>query len=124
MGSQRFQSLDPILGVGVCTAAASSLCIFLEKSPVKPSVPIYFLLVVVIVAFRFGALAGMLGTLAAAAIFALFLFEPLRSLAVHNVNERNNLICLMLFGVAVSELCGHPPPPGGQTTAPKDSVVR
>jgi len=116
MGSQRFHALDPIYGMGLCTAAASALCLFLEKSSVKPSVPIYFLVVVVLVAFRFGALAGMLGTMMAAAIFALFLFEPLRSLAVHNVDARNNLICLLLFGVAVSELCGHPPPPSRQST--------
>jgi len=121
MGSQRFQSLDPIYGMGLCIAAASTLCLFLEKSSVKPSVPIYFLVVVVLVAFRFGALAGMLGTIIAAAIFALFLFEPLRSLAVHNADERNNLIYLIVFGVAVSELCGHPPPPGGQSTASKTS---
>ena len=119
MRPQRFHYIGPIFGMGVCTLTASTLCVLLQRSSVKPWVPLYFLAVIVIVAFRFGALAGMLGTAMAAAIFALFLFEPLRSLAVHNVDARNNLICLLLFGVAVSELCGHPPPPGGQSTATK-----
>ncbi|HTC94804.1 MAG TPA: DUF4118 domain-containing protein [Terriglobales bacterium] len=121
MGSQRFQSLDLVLGIGLCTAAASTLCLFLEKSPAKASAPIYFLVIVSLVAFRFGALAGMLGTIMAAAIFALFLFEPLRSLAVHNAHERNNLIYLIVFGVVISELCGHPAPPG-KSTASKTSL--
>ena len=112
------QSLAPLLGVGICAVLASSLCLFLERSSIKASIPIYFLILVTIVALRFGSLAGMLGTVVAAAVFAMFLFEPLGSLAVRNVNERNSLIWLLLFGVALSELCGHAPPDQHSMTRP------
>ena len=78
----RFPFFAPVFGIGICTVTASALCIFLAKSSVKSSIPLYFLIVVTIVALRFGSLAGMLGTVFAAAIFALLLFKPLGSLAL------------------------------------------
>ena len=118
MNFARFRSFAPVFGIGVCTVTAGALCIFLQKSSFKSSIPVYFLILVAIVALRFGSLAGILGTVLAAAIFALFLFEPLGSLAVYNVHERKGLIWLLLFGVALSEICGHAPPTQRRTTRP------
>jgi K+-sensing histidine kinase KdpD len=69
--------------------------------------PFLFLAVVVLVAIRFGTLAGVLGTIAAAIIFAGFLFEPRLSLAVRDTAAKSNLIWMIIGGVAISDLLGH-----------------
>ena len=48
-----------------------------------------------LVAIRFGRLAGMLGTVAAALIFAEFLFEPRLSLIVRDSAEKSNVIGIL-----------------------------
>jgi len=60
----------------LCTAAAACLTPLFHASSFRPFLPLLFLGVIVLVAIRFGRLAGMLGTVAAALIFAEFLFEP------------------------------------------------
>ena len=79
------------VGAALCSAFAAMVCLFFQKSSLQAVLPIYFLVLIVVVADRFGALAGMFGTLFAAAVFAFFLFEPLRSAAVKSQAGRNSL---------------------------------
>jgi K+-sensing histidine kinase KdpD len=66
--------------------------------------PLLFLGVIVFVAIRFGSVAGILGTLAAGLIFAIFLFQPTPSPFVEDPISRNHLVWMLLIGVVVSEL--------------------
>jgi K+-sensing histidine kinase KdpD len=100
--------LNTFLGILSCAAAAGCLITFFRGSSFRPFLPILFLTVIVLVALRFGTLAGILGTMVAGLLFAVFLFEPTRSLEVSNSAERSNLIWMVVGGVAASELLGNP----------------
>ena len=69
--------------------------------------PFLFLAMVIFVAVHFGTLAGVVGTIAAALIFAGFLFEPRMSLAVRDSAAKSNLIWMIIAGIAASDLLGH-----------------
>ena len=101
--------LDPTLGVLSCSVIAVVLSQFLKETSFKAALPICFLVVILLVAMRFGSMAGTLGTIFAAAIFAFYLFEPLHSVEVKSQVGRNNLLWMFLGGLILSELFGHPP---------------
>lgn len=104
--------LNASFGALLCLGIASALSVFLRHSSFKTALPICFLFVILLVAIRFGSLAGALGTIFAEVIFALFLFEPLRSLAVQSQAGRESLLWMFLGGIALSELCGNRPKRG------------
>ena len=97
---------DVLSGTIWCAAAASFLCIVLADSPFKAETPLLFLSVLLVIAARFGAAAGSIGTAMAALIFAEFLFEPIHKLAVNNLEARSDLGWMILGGLAVSALLG------------------
>src|SRR6266568_89955 len=98
-------------GIILCSAAAAALTalMLISRSPVRTFLPLMFLLVILLVALRFGSVAGMLGTVASAIIFAEFLFDPRFSLVVRDSAGRSNLIWMLIAGVALSELFGRRP---------------
>jgi K+-sensing histidine kinase KdpD len=102
--------------VALCIATAGLLALVFRTSPHKGSLPLLFLAIIVLVT-RFGSWPGILGTLGAAAVFALFLFEPVFSLRVSHSAQRGNLVWMALIGIVVSELLGVRPtrliPPKG-----------
>ena len=110
--SRELGLLASSFGVLLCLIVAALLCVFFERFSFKEMLPIWFLLIITCIAIRFGFLAGVLGTVLAALIFAEFLFEPLSSIAVQSQAARNNLIWMLLGGVAMSELFGNPPKVG------------
>jgi K+-sensing histidine kinase KdpD len=101
--------LYPSLGVAACAISAALLCIAFRNSASNTALPLYFLAIILFIATRFGVLAGTLGTIFAEAIFAMFLFEPLYSVAVQNQAARDNLLWMFLGGLALSDLFGHHP---------------
>jgi len=101
--------LYPCIGIASCTVAAASLAPIFSSSSFKPFLPFVFLALILLVAVRFGSIAGVLGTIVAAIIFAAFLFEPTLSLAVRDKAARSNLIWMMIAGSALSELMGSRP---------------
>ena len=102
-----------LYGLALCAGSAAIACLFLREASFKVALPIFFLVVITIVAIRFGFVAGLLGTIAAGLLFSLFLFEPLYSFAVSNDSARNNLFWMCLGGLALSELFSPPPAPKG-----------
>jgi K+-sensing histidine kinase KdpD len=94
-------------GVALCTGAAACLTPLFRASSFRPFLPLLFLGVVVLVAIRFGRLAGMLGTAAAALIFAEFLFEPRLSLIARDSAEKSNLIWMIIGGIVLSDFAGY-----------------
>jgi len=91
------------LGTVCCTIAAACLIPLFYASSVKAILPIPFLIIIVLVAFRFGRAAGVLGTLAAAFLFAWFLYEP-AGLAVGDPVAKSHLIWMMIIGIVISDL--------------------
>lgn len=64
--------------------------------------PLLFIAVLFVAAMRFGAMSGIFGGLAAALIFAYFLFTPIGSLRVERSPARDNLGWMLLVGIPVS----------------------
>jgi K+-sensing histidine kinase KdpD len=90
--------------VGTCAGAAALLIPIFGKSSLKNIVPFLFLIVIALIASRFGSLAGVVGTFLAGLLFAMFLFRPIPSLNIEEVAARNNLIWMLLGGVILSDL--------------------
>jgi integral membrane sensor domain MASE1 len=97
----------------LCLAAAGLSALAFRVSPYKSFLPLLFLAIIVFVAARFGSTAGILGTIGAAALFAEFLFEPTFSLRVDDSVQKNNLIWMVIVGIAASEIGGVRPKNGG-----------
>jgi K+-sensing histidine kinase KdpD len=77
-----------------------------QSKPGKSALPIWFLAVVMGTVFLFGSLAGVLGTILSGTIFATYLFEPFGRLAIHNAVQKDNLMWMVLVGLALS-MFGH-----------------
>lgn len=105
--SSRFEALKPwgacSLGTICCTVAAAGLIPIFSSSSIKSFLPLPFLLIIVVVAFRFGRAAGVLGTVAAAFLFAYYLFEP-AGLAVGDPVARAHLLWMLIVGIVISDL--------------------
>lgn len=107
LSSPRLAGLKPggacSLGTICCTVAAAGLIPVFSSSSIKSFLPLLFLLIIVLVAFRFGRAAGVLGTLAAAFLFAYYLFEP-AGLAVSDHVARAHLLWMLIVGIVISDL--------------------
>jgi K+-sensing histidine kinase KdpD len=101
----------PVVGTLLCATTAVCLSVIFEQSSFIKFLPLLTLVIIIWIASRFGATAGILGTIAAAIVFAGWLFTPRFSLRVANHSERSNLIWMVIAGVALSELVGRMPRP-------------
>ena len=97
------------VGAGICAFAAGLGAVALHGSVLKAFLPFLFLAVVILVSLRFGSVAGFLGTVGTALIFAAFLFDPVLSVKVDDPVERSNLIWMVFGGICASELIGFRP---------------
>jgi len=71
-------------------------------------VPLGFLVVVMVVALRYGTVAGVIGSLVSATIFAFFLFTPVGSITIHDQAARSSIGWLLLGGITLSALFAPP----------------
>ncbi|HKW18213.1 MAG TPA: DUF4118 domain-containing protein [Terriglobales bacterium] len=100
-----------LLAALCCSLAAACLVPLFWVSSYPHLAPLAFLLVIFYFARRFGSLAGVVGTVGAALVFEVFLFEPRFSLAISSSAARNHLIWMVIAGICLSELLGHRKPP-------------
>ena len=70
------KAIGTALGTAVCGLAAAVVCLLLGGNRYDALFPLGFVTVLLGCARFFGALAGTLGSIVAAVIFALFLFPP------------------------------------------------
>ena len=101
-------ALSTFTAVVLLAAGAALACIGLAASPTRKLVPAAFVVLVVLVALRCGALAGIGGSLVGAAIFARWLYPPLGSFQVENAVARDHLGWMLLAGVSLSYLLAAP----------------
>lgn len=91
--------------MGVALAAGAEILVSATAPrPTSPWLPFAFLIIVFGLAWRYGAVAGMLGSVASVAVFAITLYPPLGSLSVGSTSERQALSWMLLAGVAFSFL--------------------
>ena len=94
------------IGAVISNLAAASFVAVFWASPHRSLVPLIFLVVLSYVALRFGHIAGLIGTIGAALLFASVLFEPRPSLAMSNPIERDFLFSMVILGLCASEILG------------------
>ncbi len=111
MAKAYFSLLRPLIGVLLCAGSAAASVALFGRRPSSVWLPLLFLAVVFVVAVRFGALVGILGTVAGALVFAYLLFPPVGRLAVEDASARGNLGWMLLGGIVISFLLapGHQP---------------
>lgn len=76
--------------------------------PSRTVVPFIFAALAIAVSARFGAAAGIGGTLLGAAVFAYFLFSPIGRIKVEDTAARAELGWMLLAGVSLSYLLASP----------------
>ncbi len=99
---------DSLLGAAISGTAAIAASMVAGGYSWRAIVPLLFSVVLLIVALVFGARAGIIGTILAAAIFATFLFHPLGRLRVLDDGARANLGWMLLIGIGFSFLFAPP----------------
>jgi K+-sensing histidine kinase KdpD len=115
---------DSLVGGVLCAMAALLVSVLAAGHSWQVWVPLVFSAVLLLTAWFFGLRAGILGTLLAALVFAVFLFGPVGSLRVASETARANLAWMLLIGIAFSLLFApatsgfRRPPGGGETTEP------
>ncbi len=100
----------PSVGVILCSTAAGGLAYLFRDRSFEGWLPLLFIGVILITAILFGNMAGVVGTLLSCIIFAMFLFQPRRSLIVSNLASRANLIWMVMLGLVLSYFFGSPRP--------------
>lgn len=88
--------------------AAAFACLWRATAAAREVVPIAFIVVVVLVAIRYGATAGILGSFVGAAIFAGWLYAPTGSFRIHEAAARDRLGWMLLAGISLSYLLAAP----------------
>jgi K+-sensing histidine kinase KdpD len=100
--------MDAAVGGLVCALAALALSAAANGHSWRNLAPLIFTGVLLIIAGLFGSRAGVIGTLAAALIFASFLFSPTGNIHVTDDAARGNLGWMMLIGIGFSFLFAPP----------------
>jgi K+-sensing histidine kinase KdpD len=99
---RRLYSVRWLFGASISVTIAALMTLLLRGTQRSVLAPIVFLLVIILCAKYFGVIAGMLGSIFAAVLFALYLFEPFGSFQVHDRQALSNLGLLLFAGIALS----------------------
>lgn len=94
----------PIAGLLLCAGAALLVAVFAVPQPWRVFVPLAFVVIIMLLAARYGLFVSVFGSITAACIFAYYLFAPLGSFRVSSQAERSNLAWMMLGSIALSYL--------------------
>lgn len=93
--------LNTLIGILVSAISAALLILVTRGTSLRPMIPLFFILVIVVVALRFGMMASSLGALVATLLFAYFLFNPVGSFRVQKGEARTNLVWMLLVGIPI-----------------------
>ena len=106
----RDKLTSPAMGVILCTAASGCFSLLFHESSFKRYLPLLFIVIILLVAIRFGTWAGVAGTLLSSVVFAMFLFAPQSSLIVSDLTARSNLVWMVVVGLILSYFFAATPP--------------
>jgi K+-sensing histidine kinase KdpD len=96
--------VDSLMGAFLAAIAAAGTSMLAIGHSWEGSVPLIFVVILLVISAIFGARAGILGTVTAALIFATFLFRPLGKVQVASDVARSNLAWMLLLGICLSFL--------------------
>ena len=106
-GSKRHVGLRNVLvGFLTCTSISFMLARFFRHVHGDEVIPLFFLVVVGLVAHFLGTVSAIVGLLSASYVFATSLFAPLNSWIVVDESARTNLMLMLLFGLAIAYFYG------------------
>ena len=88
----------------VCGIAAALLSWVFKSSASRALVPLVCLVFIVLVAIRYGARSGIIGSILATIVFCFALFPPVGAVRVDDVTERSNVVWMLLGGISLSYL--------------------
>jgi len=120
-----YTKIDVLIGTVLCAVTALIFTLAFLHVQNRVLLPLLFIAVLVLVSLRFSAWSAVFGGVAAALIFAYFLFLPVGSLRVDRAEARSNLGWMLLVGIPASYFVGAirhddgeppPPKPGGHLT--------
>jgi K+-sensing histidine kinase KdpD len=95
-------SVGWLLGTFASIGIAAVLIVLARGSHRSAIVPVVFLVVILVCARYFGLIAGILSSVGATLMFALFLFQPYGSIRVQDHQALLNLGLLLFAGIALS----------------------
>lgn len=102
------QMLDSLIGALLCAIAAVGISVVALGHSWEAWVPLFFVAILLGISAKFGARAGILGTILAAIVFAGLLFRPFGSIHVRDEAARANLAWMLLLGISFSFLFAPP----------------
>ncbi len=102
----------PVAGLLLCAALALVVGLFAAPRTWRATVPLAFAVVIILLAARYGRSVALLGSVAAAAIFAC-LYHPVGSIRVDNHSEKSAIGWMLLGSIALSYLLLPGKPSGG-----------
>src|SRR5262249_30289028 len=110
MQSKALAALRLVGATALCAALAALLSLAFQHQDIefRSKLPLVFLILIVLVARKAGEAAAILGTIAAALVFATLLFQPLGSLGVAAKPARTSLAWFLLCGLVCAHLLSHP----------------
>jgi K+-sensing histidine kinase KdpD len=97
-----------LVGGLVCALAALAASALAAGHSWQAWIPLLFSAILFLTALIFGAKAGLLGSVLAAVVFAMFLFSPIGKISVADQTARTNLGWMILTGIAFSFLFAPP----------------
>lgn len=92
----------------MCTALALAVAIYSAHYAWRSFVPIAFVLVIVVLAVRYGMTVAVAGAAITALIFAYYMLPPHHSLRVADSGERASIAWMLLGALAISFLVAGP----------------
>src|SRR3954464_7018455 len=97
-------NLISLIGVVICAWSAALMCFFFQSHHTKYLLPLGFIFIVLLVAMRCGVSAGIIGSVVAAIIFAVFLSQLWESVMISTPAARGNIGWMLLGGLVLSYL--------------------
>jgi len=96
--------------IGVLLAFTASLVSAhaFAGTALSTTLPLWFIPVLFLLAWRYGFAVGAIGSLVCAFVFAHFLFDPTGSWRVQDETARRNLLWMVVGAVAMSYLLAPP----------------
>ena len=102
--SRLQRPINIALGTVLSIVAAILTSILFVRSSWRGLVPLAFVVVILLLAKRFGVTVSLTGSVAAAVVFAMMLFSPLGSRRVQDDTARLSLGWMIVGSVALSYL--------------------
>ncbi len=91
----------PVIGVLLCAVSAVLAAALAAHHPWRVFVPLAFVIVIVLLAVRYGMAVSILGSAIAALIFAYWMFPPVGSVQIADKLGRTNIAWMLLASIVI-----------------------